>query len=45
MPVKKTRTQPQKVEDRTIKIDAFSEAIAGFETKSIFQIFDVSHEL
>jgi hypothetical protein len=40
-PVKKPRPRPQKVDDRSIKIDAFSEAIAGFESKSMVTEKDI----
>jgi hypothetical protein len=40
-PNKKTRPQHNKVEDRAIKIDAFSEAIAGFESKSMVNEKDI----
>ena len=41
-PVKNPRPQsPKKVEDRSIKIDAFSDAIAGFESKSMVSEKDI----
>lgn len=39
--MKKPRPQPQKVEDRSIKIDAVSEALAGFEPKSMVSEKDI----